>query len=258
MFRISNTLVGTLNILTLLLSLAGMAGSAYIHFHKTDCLKVLMYPLLFGAFFVFVVSVLGIMGSMFRINEALYAYLLATFFVILAFMLFTVFALFVTNKVVGQKVSDKGFGEYKVADFSLWLQQYVINDKNWNDIKSCLLGVGLCQRNLSAAGVGCCKPPVQCGFTMKNATFWEVPKTGPAMNDTDCFTWKNKENKLCYDCNSCKGEVLANIRNQWRYLTIFNVCVLILLTSIYVLGCYAIRNNRRNQHLVYHPYGINR
>lgn len=106
--------------------------------------------------------------------------------------------------------------------------------------------------------VGCCKPPVQCGFTMKNATFWEVPKTGPAMNDTDCFTWKNKENKLCYDCNSCKGEVLANIRNQWRYLTIFNVCVLILLTSIYVLGCYAIRNNRRNQHLVYHPYGINR
>ena len=153
MFRISNTLVGTLNILTLLLSLAGMAGSAYIHFHKTDCLKVLMYPLLFGAFFIFVVSVLGITGSMFRINEALYAYLLATFFVILAFMLFTVFALFVTNKVVGQKVSDKGFGEYKVADFSLWLQQYVINDKNWNDIKSCLVGVGFCHRNLSAAQV---------------------------------------------------------------------------------------------------------
>jgi hypothetical protein len=110
-----------------------------------------MYPLLFGAIFIFVVSVLGITGSMFRINEALYAYLLATFFVILGFMLFTVFALFVTNG--HQKVSDKGIGEYRVADFSLWLQQYVINDKNWNDIKSCLVGVGLCQRNFSIAQV---------------------------------------------------------------------------------------------------------
>jgi hypothetical protein len=109
-----------------------------------------MYPLLFGAIFMFVVSVLGITGSMFRINEALYGYLLATFFIILGFMLFTVFALFVTN---GHKVSDKGIGEYRVADFSLWLQQYVINDKNWNDIKSCLVGVGLCQRNLSIAQV---------------------------------------------------------------------------------------------------------
>ncbi|WJX67545.1 hypothetical protein P8452_52002 [Trifolium repens] len=255
MCRISNKLVGTLNILTLLLSLSALCGSAYIHFHKTDCLKVLMYPLLFGAIFIFVVSVLGITGSMFRINEALYAYLLATFFVILGFMLFTVFALFVTNG--HQKVSDKGIGEYRVADFSLWLQQYVINDKNWNDIKSCLVGVGLCQRNFSIAQVGCCKPPLQCGFTMKNATFWEVPKTGPLANDTDCGTWKNRQDKLCYDCNSCKGEVLANIRKQWRYLTIFNVCVLILLTSIYVLGCYAIRNNRIDQHLEYHPYRIN-
>jgi hypothetical protein len=110
-----------------------------------------MYPLLFGAIFIFGVSVLGITGSMFRINEALYAYLLATFFVILGFMLFTVFALFVTNG--HQKVSDKGIGEYRVADFSLWLQQYVINDKNWNDIKSCLVGVGLCQRNFSIAQV---------------------------------------------------------------------------------------------------------
>lgn len=149
MFRISNTLVGFLNILTLFLSLAGMVGSAYIHFHKTDCLKVLMYPLLFGTIFIFVVSILGIMGSLFRINEALYAYLLASFFVILGFMLFTVFALFITNKVVAEKVSDKGIQQYRIEDFSLWLQQYVINDKNWNDIKSCLVDVGLCQRNIS-------------------------------------------------------------------------------------------------------------
>ena len=91
---------------------------------------------------------------------------------------------------------------------------------------------------------GCCKPPEYCGFTMKNATFWEVPKKGPAVNESDCMKWSNEQNKLCYDCNSCKGGVLSNIRDQWKRLTTFNAVMLVIITSIYVLGCYAIRNNR--------------
>jgi len=91
---------------------------------------------------------------------------------------------------------------------------------------------------------GCCKPPVYCGFTMKNATYWEVPKSGLAANNSDCATWNNRQEKLCYDCNACKGGVLANIRNQWRHLTVFNGFVLVLVTAIYAMGCYAIRNNR--------------
>lgn len=92
--------------------------------------------------------------------------------------------------------------------------------------------------------IGCCKPPLRCGFTKKNATFWEAPKAGPLANDTDCRTWSNRQDKLCFNCDSCKGGVLANIRSQWRHLTIFNTCVLVLVTTIYVLGYYAIRNNR--------------
>lgn len=88
---------------------------------------------------------------------------------------------------------------------------------------------------------------MKCGFKKKNATFWEVPKTGRVVvNDSDCRAWNNRQDKLCYDCNSCKGGVLANIRNQWKHLTMFNICVLVLLTVIYILGCYAIRNNRSN------------
>ncbi|KAH1246623.1 Tetraspanin-11 [Glycine max] len=94
-------------------------------------------------------------------------------------------------------------------------------------------------------GFGCCKPPLQCGFTKKNATFWEVPaKASTAANNTNCRTWSNRQDKLCFNCDSCKGGVLANIRSQWRHLTIFNACVLVLVTTIYVLGYYAIRNNR--------------
>ncbi|MED6110368.1 hypothetical protein PIB30_042157 [Stylosanthes scabra] len=270
-FQISNTVVGALNILSLLLGLSALASSAYIHFHggdgASDCQKVLQYPLLIAGVFIVIVSTLGIVGSLCRVNVALYAYLLVTFLLILAMALFTVFALFVTNKKVGQQVTTRAYGEYVVTDFSHWLQHYVVNDRNWDEVKSCLMDAHVCHdlalhggrnnhnddlfyKHLSTTQVGCCKPPANCGFVMKNATYWEVPKTGGsgANNNSDCKTWSNKEDKLCYDCNSCKGGVLANIRNQWRHLTVFNSVVFVLVTAIYVLGCYAVRNNRTDFH----------
>ncbi|KAE9601886.1 hypothetical protein Lal_00040888 [Lupinus albus] len=258
MIRLSNTVVGALNILSLLIGLAAVGTSAYIHVHggaASDCQKVLRYPLLIGGIFVVLVSTLAIVGSMWRVNVALYMYLFVTFLLIVWLVLFTIFALFVTNN---RKVGRNG--EYRVTDFSHWLQRYVVNDKNWDEVKSCLMDGHVCHnlalkggrnnndslifKHLSTTQSGCCKPPAYCGYTMKNATYWEVPKTGPPANKSDCTIWNNKQDKLCYDCNSCKGGVLANIRNQWKHLIVFNVCVLVLVTTIYVLGCYAIRNNR--------------
>ncbi|OIW19692.1 hypothetical protein TanjilG_18502 [Lupinus angustifolius] len=262
MIRLSNTLVSALNILSLLIGLAAIATSIHIHVHEgaaTDCQKVLQYPLFIGGIFVVIVSTLAIIGSIWRVNVALYMYLFVTFLLIVWLVFFTFFALIVSNKNVGRNVYGKGNGEYRVNDFSHWLQRYVVNDKNWDEIKSCLMDGHVCQnlalngghnndalifKHLSTTQSGCCKPPAYCGYTMKNATYWEVPKTGAPTNNSDCTIWNNKQDKLCYDCNSCKGGVLANIRNQWKHLTIFNACVLVLVTTIYVLGCFAIRNNR--------------
>ncbi|KAG5027884.1 hypothetical protein JHK87_011398 [Glycine soja] len=265
MFRISNTVVGALNVLSLLLGITAVGSSVYIHVHGgSDCQKVLQVPLLVGGVFVVLVSALGIVGSLCRVNGALYAYLFVTFMVIVGLAFFTVFTLLVTNRKVGRQVSGKGYGEYRVGDFSQWLQRYVVNNENWDEVKSCLMDTHVCQnlalnggrnndslifKHFSTTQAGCCKPPAYCGFIMKNATFWEVPKKSPAVNNnSDCNTWNNRREKLCYDCNSCKGGVLANIRNQWKRLTVFNACVLLLVTAIYALGCYAIKNNRSHSH----------
>lgn len=90
---------------------------------------------------------------------------------------------------------------------------------------------------------GCCKPPTECGFTYMNETFWS--SSGGVVYSTDCNTWNNDQERLCYSCNSCKAGLLANLRKSWRKVSVINIVILIILVIAYVVGCAAFRNNRR-------------
>ncbi|XP_059639512.1 tetraspanin-8 [Cornus florida] len=267
MVRVSNALISIFNVLTLLLSVVAVGGSVWFYLNPgTVCQKAfLQQPLLIAGLVLLGVSLLGLAGSCWKVSWMLYVYLFVMFVAILALAGVTVFGILVTNKGVGQVISGRGFEEYRLGDYSNWLQKHVVNDKNWYKIKSCMVDAKICESllgkgrvgataaadfykaQLSATQAGCCKPPTSCGFEFQNATFWAVPKSGPAVSDSDCKTWSNNEG-LCFDCKSCKAGFLANIKKEWRLLAIIGACVVVFLIIVYTLGCCALKNTKEDNY----------
>ncbi|KAL5987531.1 hypothetical protein ACLOJK_035279 [Asimina triloba] len=261
MFRISNGLIGLLNILTTLISIPIMASALYSHFHgDTECHRSINMPVFYFGVFLFIISLIGLFGSCCRITFFMWIYLFVMFVLIVVLVAFTIFAFIITNKGAGEVVSGKGYKEYHLGDYSNWLQKRVGNPKTWAKIKSCLteakvcnaLGVGIVsqqasafyKQHLSPITSGCCKPPSSCGFIFLNSTYWKLPKSGAASIDPDCVTWSNGQSNLCFDCDSCKAGILANLNKNWRKVAIVNVSVLIFLVTVYSIGCCAFKNNR--------------
>lgn len=87
---------------------------------------------------------------------------------------------------------------------------------------------------------GCCKPPTQCGYTFVNPTYWISPINNAA--DMDCLQWSNDQTQLCFNCDSCKAGLLANLKKEWRRTDIILLITLVALISVYLIGCCAFRN----------------
>ena len=110
----------------------------------TDCERFLYKPLILVGFFLMFVSLTGFIEACCCVPGLLWVYLVFMFLLILAGFVFTIFAFVVTNKGVGRMLSGKGYKEYRLGDYSNWLQKRVNNDGNWNKIKSCLAESKIC------------------------------------------------------------------------------------------------------------------
>ncbi|RRT43181.1 hypothetical protein B296_00053655 [Ensete ventricosum] len=224
MVQISNSLVGFLNFLTLLISFPIIGAGLWFRLHAaTECERFLQLPLLVLGGFLLVVSVLGLIGACCRVSFFMWLYLFVMFLLILAMIVFTIFAFVVTNKGVGEAASGVGFKEYRLSDYSGWLQKRVENWETWREIDGCLKDAQVC-----------------AGFE--------------GLVDADCKLWSNDQAKLCYDCGSCKAGVLATLKTKWKAVSIFNIALLVFLIIVYSIGCCALRNNRAKNHGGYYPY----
>ncbi|XP_078439452.1 tetraspanin8 [Wolffia australiana] len=256
MVKFSNSLVGILNFVTFLLSIPILGAGIWLSQRGTsDCERFLDKPVIALGVFLMLVSLAGLIGACCGVTWLLWIYLFVMFILIILVFCFTIFAFVVTNKGAGEVVSGRGFKEYRLGDYSNWLQNRVNNANNWNKIRSCLADGKVCQslqnknetfalffrENLSSIQSGCCKPPIECGLNYEGPTVWSgtTNSTNP-----DCRTWSNAPTALCYSCQSCKAGFLANIKRDWKRVAVVNIIFLVFLIVVYSIGCCAFRNNR--------------
>ena len=145
MFRVSNFVVGLANTLIMLVGVSAIGYSIYMFVHQdvTNCETAIRAPLLTTGVVLFVVSLLGVIGSCFKENLAMVLYLIILIAGIVALIGFSVFLFFVTNKGAGRVVSGRGYREYQTVDFSTWLNSFV-GGKRWVGIRSCLAEASVC------------------------------------------------------------------------------------------------------------------
>ncbi|KAG0469237.1 hypothetical protein HPP92_018565 [Vanilla planifolia] len=145
MFHISNCLIGILNVLTLIISFPIIGVGLWLRSNAdTECERVFLWPILITGLILMVVALLGLFGACCNVSSFLWLYLCVMFFVVIGLLSFTVFAVVVTSRGVGEAVSRKGLVEDKLGDFSKWLRNRVVENETWSSIKSCMVETGVC------------------------------------------------------------------------------------------------------------------
>lgn len=144
MYRFSNTVIGFLNLFTLLASIPIIGAGLWMAKSSTTCESFLQTPLLILGFVILIISLAGFIGACFNVVWALWVYLLVMMLIIAALMGLTIFGFAVTSQGGGHEVTGRVYREYRLEDYSPWLRNRVKDPQYWNTIRSCLLNSKTC------------------------------------------------------------------------------------------------------------------
>lgn len=254
---VSNNIIAFINFLSILCSVPIIAAGIWLASRPdNECVRLARWPLLLLGVLLFLVSLAGFAGAYWNHQCLLASYLFAMAALIVALLIFLVFAFVVTRPDGAYPVPGRAYDEYRVEGFSAWLRSYVAEGRNWERIRVCLSGSDVCgklakdeayftadqffQTHISPLQSGCCKPPTACGYTYVNPTLWINP--GDPAADPDCSAWSNDQSQLCYGCNSCRAGTLGNLRKEWRKANVALIVATVALIFVYVIGCSAFQN----------------
>ncbi|XP_050226773.1 tetraspanin-11-like [Mercurialis annua] len=164
------------------------------------------------------------------------------------------YAMVVTHKGEGRVIPGRAYKEYDPEDFSNELGSY--SPSRSFMIPVAVRDSGICTRfgqqfnhlnesefyntNLTPLQSGCCKPPSYCPYEFKNATIWRAKGTRKYFQQNDCLRWFHFEyledhKRYCWNCNSCRGAVLFNVKTEWRHMVLTNTILLLSLLLFYSL-----------------------
>ncbi|CAN8240672.1 unnamed protein product [Cochlearia groenlandica] len=251
----STFVIRWVNLLTMLLAVAVIVLGVWMSTHNDGCRRSLTFPVLALAAFIFFISIIGFLGACKKSVALLWIYLVVLLIVLIAILVFTVLAFIVTNNGSGHSNPGLKYKEYKLNDYSSWFLRQLNNTNHWKRLESCLVKSEQCRKlskkyktirqlksaELTPIEAGCCRPPSECGYPAVNATYYDLSFHSISSNK-DCKLYKNLRTVKCYNCDSCKAGVAQYMKTEWRLVAIFNVCLFIVLSMVYFVGCCARRN----------------
>ncbi|PHT32041.1 Tetraspanin-6 [Capsicum baccatum] len=144
MYRFSNTVIGFLNLFTLLASIPIIGAGLWMARSSTTCEKFLQTPLLFIGFIILIVSLAGFIGACFHVAWALWLYLFVMLFLIGALMALTMFGFVVISLGGEVDVPGKVYKEYHLQNYSPLLRKRIKDPQYWVTIRACILGSKTC------------------------------------------------------------------------------------------------------------------
>ncbi|CAL4999079.1 unnamed protein product [Urochloa decumbens] len=269
--RMSNSVIGALNLVTLLLSVPVLVVGVWLRSQAdgTGCDHFLSTPAVALGAALAAVSLAGLLGACCRATWLLWLYLLATLALALALLCFTAFAFAVTATK-----PDAVTGAEAEAGYTAWMRRHVEGRRSWARVQTCLADAGVCKRlekdddddniknkkkatlarpigGMSPVEAGCCRPPASCNVTSAR------PRPAAAAADPDCGRWDKDEDKLCYGCESCRAGVAEALRRDWKRAAVVNAVFLALIVAVYAVACCAFRNSRRDNFAYHRSRGWN-
>ncbi|CAL5012748.1 unnamed protein product [Urochloa decumbens] len=276
--RMSNNVIGALNLVTLLLSVPVLITGVWLRSRAdgTGCDHFLSTPAVALGAALAAVSLAGLLGACCRATWLLWLYLLATLALALALLCFTAFAFAVTATKPGAgDAAVTATGEGDEAGYTAWMRRHVEGRRSWARVQTCLADAGVCKRleeddddddskkhkkkaatlaggGLSPVESGCCRPPASCNVTSAR------PRPAAAAADPDCGRWDKDDDKLCYGCESCRAGVAEALRRDWKRAAVVNAVFLALIVAVYAVACCAFRNSRRDNFAYHRSRGWNK
>ncbi|KAH7276654.1 hypothetical protein KP509_39G016400 [Ceratopteris richardii] len=206
-------------------------------------------PVFITGGFLMCISLIGYLGAVRENPLLIWTYILLLCLLLGGAAGFTLFTYVATHRGSAGHHKFVSVNDYKLQDYSGWLQRLLNDRDNWENIKTCFVKPKYCealpfkyktlhefkQANLKPIEAGCCTPPSECGYASKNASFYDLDSP-PASSNKDCRTYKNNINIKCYDCDSCKGVIAHYLRKEWRVVALVNIIMFTMLIVLYSMA----------------------
>lgn len=242
------------NCIALVLSIVVLGLGILLATKHGNCERLMAKPVLITGAFIMCVSLIGFLGALKEVSLLLWAYLFLMCLLLGALAGFTILAFIVTNHgaASGRHSKEPGAQDYRLEDYSGWLQKLLNDTDNWEHLKSCFVKPKYCSdlklkyrtlraykhAALSPIESACCRPPSQCGYPPKNASYYDLQST-PLSSRKDCKLYRNSIAIKCYNCDSCKGVIAHYLRKEWRIVALVNIIIFTMLIVLYSIAYFA-------------------